>query len=114
MAFGKFSTLMHAMGGTVMSHQTPEDIQVLLFYYKKYVTNSTNSQSPFRYGYGGTLSNRKVSLMSNINICVGQAIHLGHPKSFNTTQNMNSVLLSSMRVPGPLICLQNQLGFSQR
>ena len=31
----KFPTLMYALGGTVMSHQTSEDIQVLLLCYRK-------------------------------------------------------------------------------
>ena len=44
----------------------------------------------------------------------GAALHIGHPRSFNLVQNMNTVLMSAARVPGPLFKLQHQLGFSER
>ena len=49
-----------------------------------------------------------------MNFAAGQALHVGHPRSFNTIQSVNSVLLSAARVPGPMVGLQNQLGFSHR
>lgn len=71
-------------------------------------------QEPYRFGFGGSCSGAKVSLKTALCVAAGQALHLGHPHSFNVTQNLTSVLLSASRVSGPLTGLQNQLGFSQR
>ena len=102
---------MYALAGTMMSSQLYDEIEVcykckyqLLYFF----------QNPVRFGFGGKGSNRLVSLKPSIVQSASQAIHIGHPRSFNSVQNINSLLFSASRLSGPLIGLQHQLGFSHR
>ena len=71
-------------------------------------------QVPYRFGFGGKQRSSKICLKSSLCWAASQAMHIGHPRSFNTVQSLTSVFLSSARVSGPLVSLLNQLGLSHR
>ena len=106
-------TLIYALAGTMMSSQQYDEIEVC-YKFKHQVLIFFFLQNPVRFGFGGKGSNRLVSLKPSIVESASQAIHIGHPRSFNSVQNINSLLFSASRMSGPLIGLQHQLGFSQR
>ena len=122
---------MYSLAGTMMAHQGPEDIQVGFFVVFKLLLCPYNHhtllkgskghtkcfpcwQVPFRYGFGGKRKSDKISLKASLCLAAGQALHLGHPRGFNTIQNVTSILFAASRLPGPLTGLANQLGLSQR
>jgi hypothetical protein len=102
-------TYMAALAGTVMSHQKATDIKVNIFLFHN-PGLCIKTQDPFRFGFGGRKTSRLVSLQSSLVLGAGQAIHIGHPRSFVTIQNITSLLFSAGRLPGPIVNLQHQLG----
>jgi hypothetical protein len=100
-------TYMAALAGTVMSHQKAADIKVTI---SIFISVCIVTQDPVRFGFGGRKTSRLVSLQSSLVLGAGQAIHIGHPRSFVTVQNITSLLFSAARLPGPLVNLQHQLG----
>ena len=63
---------------------------------------------------GGKGSSQRVNLQHSLVQLAGTAQHLGRPRTHTLVQNMNTVLNSAARVPGPLYQLQHQLGICHR